>query len=319
MSQASVSPAGSAGSGHNDDVFAALSRHWWLPLVRGLLLTVFGLLLLIEPLTAQLTSIEVMLAAFLALDALVAVALWWSNSASNGRRWWLVQAAVNLVFIALVAVWQQPSAVVVYYLVASWTLCLGVVKVVTSAWLSRERDLMASWVLVDGLVGVLFGLLLVARPQSEPVTGEFVFLTVPLGVYAFIVGSIGVVSSFAVRATAKEIDAALKGRSPVFEAIRTRNAAAEARRAAAAAQREQDKAAASAQKEREKAAASAQKERERAAEQARKDAGKQAVKERKEAEKAAAHGVKAAGAGQEGAATPSDIEIEFGDTREPRS
>lgn len=238
-------------------VLRAITLTWWLPLVRGLLLVLLGLLLMIEPLVTDVPRLVVGFAAFLLLDAAMAAVQGLAARGQKARPWWFVQAVTDVALAAFVVLWPSPTALVLYYLIAAWAAVLGVTQVITGSALLRSRDLLWPWTVTSGLVGVLFGMLLVARPQDGETALRFDLLA--LGLYAFVAGAIGTVAAFAVRAIAREIDAALAGTSPVLESIRSRHAAHEADRRDAAQEAAANKAQKQAERQAEKDAHAAEK------------------------------------------------------------
>ncbi|MBD5785731.1 DUF308 domain-containing protein [Cellulosimicrobium terreum] len=177
-------------------------RVWWLPVVRGVLLVVLGLLLMIEPL-GDLDVMRLVLGAFLVVDGVLAAVQWFAHRKQLSSAWWLVQAAVNVVFGVVVAFWPDVTPTVLYYLLAVWVLVLGIVAIVGAAGLARNRDLGAAWMLTSGITSALFGLLLVTRPLDSFDVLRLVAIVFAL--YAFVAGAIHVVSGFAVRAAAREL------------------------------------------------------------------------------------------------------------------
>lgn len=221
---------------------------WMMPLVRGLLLILLGLLLMVEPF-GTLDRLIVLFAVFLALDGVVAAVQGLVNRDQIGWRWWLVQGAVDVVFAVIIVVWPSATALVLFYLLVVWTLVLGVAAIAGSVALVRNRDLGWPWLLTIGLLSTLFGFLLVTRSQDGDAALELV--TVVFGIYAFVSGAVHVVSVFAIRSVAQEIDRALTGQSLVVDAMAARHEAARE----AAEERARARAAASAEKKADKKAA----------------------------------------------------------------
>lgn len=219
-----------------------LSRNMWrMPLLRGLLLVVLGVLLLVEPLSS-LENLVRLFGAFLLLDAIVAAVQGLLNRDQIGWRWWLVQGAVDAVFAILIVAWPSATALVLFYLLVIWTLVLGVVSIIGGVALIRNRDLGWSWLLTIGLLSTLFGLMLVTRAEA---TGSVLDLVVVVfGLYAFVVGAVHIVSVFSMRWVAQEIDRALEGRSLVATGVAERRAAAQEASAARSAERKAAKVAA---------------------------------------------------------------------------
>ncbi|GAA3225846.1 DUF308 domain-containing protein [Oerskovia jenensis] len=180
----------------------AFKNVWWLPVVRGVLLVVLGLLLMIQPLEA-LETLRWVFGIFLVADAVLVAAQGLAHRKQVGWRWWLAQAVVDVLFGVAISFWPDLSATALYYVLVVWVLVLGVVAVVGAAGLVRNRDLGWPWMLTSGIVSALFGLLLVTRPVDA---GDVLSLTVVVfGLYAFVAGAIHVVSGFGVRSVAREL------------------------------------------------------------------------------------------------------------------
>jgi len=177
-------------------------RVWWLPVVRGTLLVVLGLLLMIEPLE-QLGTLRVVLGAFLVADGVLVAVQGFVHRHQVGSAWWLAQAGVNVVFGVVVALWPDLTPTALYYVLAVWVLVLGITTIAGAAALARNRDLGWAWMLAVGIVSVLFGVLLVTRPLDA--FDVLRLVTVVFALYAFVTGAVHVVSGFAVRAVAREL------------------------------------------------------------------------------------------------------------------
>ncbi len=140
-------------------------RVWWLPVVRGTLLVVLGLLLMIEPLE-QLGTLRFVLGAFLVADGvLVAVQGFVHRKqvgvgvvARAGRGQRRVRRRGGAV-----AGPRRHGAV----LRARRWGAVGITTIAGAAALVRNRDLGWAWMLAVGIVSVLFGILLVTRPSTR--------------------------------------------------------------------------------------------------------------------------------------------------------
>lgn len=180
-------------------VARALSRLWWLPVLRGLLLLVLGLLLLAQP-TASVEVIVWLFGIFAIVDGVVAVVQGLADRGAAGWTWWVVEGLAGVAVGAAVVLWPGPTVRVLFFLLAAWLLALGVVSILGAVAMSRSRGAGWHWPLAFGLVGTLFSLLLIARPQ-----GALAVFGILLGLYAFVAGAINVVSGFAVRQVARDL------------------------------------------------------------------------------------------------------------------
>ena len=181
------------------DVPSALSRAWWLPVLRGVVLLVLGLLMLVQPLWS-VTALVWIFGIFAILDGLIVVAQWFMNRQEPGARWFLLSGVIGLTLGIVVVLWTPETALLLFYLIAGWVLLLGVLGVIASVVLYRARDAGWHWVLTFGLVNVLLGLLLLTHPQ-ESVT----VVVVLLGLVAFVSGVVLVVGGFANKQAVRQL------------------------------------------------------------------------------------------------------------------
>ena len=174
-----------------------LHRTWWLPVARGVLLLVLGLLLLAQP-SASVQALVWLFGIFAIVDGVIAVVQGVSERGVPAWTWWLVQGVAGILVGAVVVLWPGPTVRVLFFLLAAWLLVLGVVSILAAVSLSRVRVGGWHWPLALGLVCTLFAILLVARPQAA-----LAVFGVVLGLFAFVAGAINVVSGFAVRELAR--------------------------------------------------------------------------------------------------------------------
>lgn len=189
----------------DDRVVAALRSVWWLPVLRGVLLLVLGLLLLVEPL-GTLVALVWVFGVFAVADGVVVLLQALLARGRPGFGWVVAQGLVSIGFGALIMLWPGVTALVLYYLLALWLLVLGVTALVVAATQFRARDLAWVGTTMLGLIGFLFGLLLAIKPQDS----LQVILTV-YGLFAFVAGAVVVVTGFATRSLGRQLAAASRG------------------------------------------------------------------------------------------------------------
>lgn len=182
-------------------VAAVLRSVWWLPVLRGVLMIVLGLLLLVEPL-GTLVALVWVFGVFAVVDGAVVLMQALLARGRPGFGWLVAEGLVSIAFGALIMLWPDVTALVLFYLLALWVLVLGVTAVVVAVTQYRARDLAWSGTLVFGLIGFLFGLLLAIKPQGT----VDVILTV-YGLFAFVAGVVMLVSGFATRSLSRQLAA----------------------------------------------------------------------------------------------------------------
>jgi uncharacterized membrane protein HdeD (DUF308 family) len=178
---------------------AIVRRSWWLPVLRGVVLLVLGLLMLVQPLWS-VTALVWIFGIVALLDGIVAVIQWFANRKEPGAGWFLLSGLIGIAFGVVVVAWTPETAQILFYLIAGWVLVLGILAIIASVVLYRARDIGWYWVLTFGLINFLFGLLLLTHPQ-ESVT----VVVVLLGLFAFVGGVVLVVSGFATKSAVNQL------------------------------------------------------------------------------------------------------------------
>ncbi|BDZ41699.1 hypothetical protein GCM10025865_09980 [Paraoerskovia sediminicola] len=179
----------------------AFRRVWWIPVVRGLVHLVLGLVLLLEPMQT-LEKVPWIFGGFLVVDAVLLLLQGLVQRKQLGSVWWVVQAVVNLGFGVAIAFWPNITEVALYYLLVVWVLVIGVTAIIGASFLTRNRDLAGSWMLAFGLVSTLFGLTLLTQNLGDE---GLLFVAIVFSLYAVVAGAVLLVSGFAVRAMAREL------------------------------------------------------------------------------------------------------------------
>lgn len=187
-------------------VAAVLRSVWWLPVLRGLLMIVLGLLLLVEPL-GTLVALVWVFGMFAVVDGAVVLMQALLARGRPGFGWLVAEGVVSIGFGVVIMLWPDVTALVLFYLLALWVLVLGVTAVVVAVTQYRARDLAWAGTLVFGLIAFLFGLLLAIKPQ-----GTVDVIVTVYGLFAFVAGVVMVVSGFATRSLGRQLAAA--GRAP---------------------------------------------------------------------------------------------------------
>lgn len=159
-----------------------LVRNWWALVLRGVVAVVFGLIAFVMP-GVTLAVLVLLFGAYAVVDGIFAI-IAGMRAAGRHERWWPLALEGVLDIIAGVIAFVVPlaTALAVLYLVAFWAVLTGILRIVAA--LRLRKEIQGEWLLIlSGILAIIFGVILVARPAVGLVT--LVWL---IGAYAIIIG-----------------------------------------------------------------------------------------------------------------------------------
>ncbi len=143
-----------------------LARNWWLVEIRGVAAIAFGVLAFLWP-GLTLLVLVTLFAAYVLIDGIaLLVSLVRGEPGTRGHGWSIALMGVLGVGVGIAAVvWPAITALSLLYLTAFWAITLGAVQVITAIRLRREiaGEL---WLVIGGLLTILFGVFLMVFPGS---------------------------------------------------------------------------------------------------------------------------------------------------------
>lgn len=158
-----------------------LAKNWWLILVKGICALVFGMLALGWPGVTMVTLV-LLYGVYALSDGVCAIAAALTGG-TPAPRWWL--AVIGLVGIGagiFTLLWPGITGIALLMFIASWAVVSGIFQIIGAVRLRDEID--DEWYLIaSGVLSVLFGLLLVLRPEIGALS-----IVVVIGVFAVIYG-----------------------------------------------------------------------------------------------------------------------------------
>jgi uncharacterized membrane protein HdeD (DUF308 family) len=167
-----------------------LARNWWAIVLRGVFAVLFGLGAFFWP-GITLVVLVALYGAYLFADGILAV-VWALMGRRAGAFPWGVFLAGLASIIAGVLTFLMPglTALVLLYLIAAWAIVRGIFEIIAAFHLRRE--LTNEWLLaLNGVLSVLFGILLIAAPGA----GALAVLWI-IGTFAVIVGVVMIMLGF---------------------------------------------------------------------------------------------------------------------------
>jgi uncharacterized membrane protein HdeD (DUF308 family) len=180
----------------------AISRLWWLMLLRGVLLALLGLYAVLQP-AVTLAALTQLLGAFALVDgvlAAIAGAMGWTDS--RWKTWF--RAAVGIViglFVLSHPVLVGAIAVTtIVILLAIQCIAAGIAEVVVAIRERREIE-GEGWLILSGGLSIILGLLLLASPFMAGLT-----LVRVVGAFAIVAGIALIVIAFRIRKLGKSLE-----------------------------------------------------------------------------------------------------------------
>jgi uncharacterized membrane protein HdeD (DUF308 family) len=171
----------------------SLSRNWWVLLVRGLIAIAFGVLTWMQP-GISLAAFVLLFGAYVLVDGVLTV---WTAIAGHKENssWWILLLWGLVGIAAGVVTLLAPgiTALVLLFYIAAWAIVTGVLEIVAAIRLRKEID-NEWWLILGGIISVLFGVLIMAQPGAGALALGWLIAT-----YAFIFGVLLVMLAFRVR------------------------------------------------------------------------------------------------------------------------
>ncbi|MBL0405187.1 HdeD family acid-resistance protein [Microvirga aerilata] len=160
---------------------ALLAQNWWAVALRGVVAIIFALIAFFSP-SATLLSLALFFSAYMLVDGVFGIVSG-VRAASNHQRWGLLVLEGILNILVGVIAFMMPGLTVLFFvtMMAVWSLITGVLMIVAAFKLNPAYG--RGWLILSGIVSVLFGVALLVAPLVGAVV-----LTWWLGAYALAFG-----------------------------------------------------------------------------------------------------------------------------------
>ncbi|MBR1169003.1 HdeD family acid-resistance protein [Bradyrhizobium sp. DASA03005] len=176
-----------------DSASTMLAKNWWLFLLRGIFGIIFGLLAFLFPGPTML-SLVLLFSAYMLVDGVAGII-----SAVRAMRrkdeWGLLifEGLLNIAVGVAAFIWPGLTVLAFVFMVAAWAIISGALMMAAGFRLKLDHG--RWWMVLGGLLSLVYGALLVAMPLIGAVV-----LTWWMGAYAMVFGIALVVLSFKLRA-----------------------------------------------------------------------------------------------------------------------
>jgi uncharacterized membrane protein HdeD (DUF308 family) len=174
-----------------------IASYWWMPLVRGILLVLFGVIMFARP-GATVLSLIWLLGIYWIVDGTFSILEGLREHAEKSRIWVIVGGILGIV-AGLIIVGNPVVAGIISGSLIAWLIGIaiianGIVLIVAG------RDGQWTWGgLVMGILYILFGIFVISNPLVSLVAGAWAF-----AFWALVSGILAIVLAFRLRGFSKE-------------------------------------------------------------------------------------------------------------------
>jgi uncharacterized membrane protein HdeD (DUF308 family) len=183
-------------------MLSSLTRNWWLTALRGVVAILFGAAAFAWP-DRTFDVLVLLFGAYALIDGTVVLAYGLLAASYNTRLWSLVAAGfIGVATGVLTFMYTSTVGQVLVYVIVAWAIVTGALQIAAAI---RLRTLISDeWLIgLSGALSILFGALIVARPNDGAVALVYLF-----GVYAILLGVSLVGLGFRLRNLGAEIRSA---------------------------------------------------------------------------------------------------------------
>jgi uncharacterized membrane protein HdeD (DUF308 family) len=174
-----------------------LAKKWWVLLLRGILLIIIGLLAFVSPLTWV-----IFVGIYILIDGITMLLSGFSDQPSGQSRWPLVILGILGLVAGLLILWEPAlGAITLTTIIAVWAVIGGILTIISALRLREEID-NEWWLVLSGILAIIFGVLVFTNVLAGILTIAWVF-----GVFAIVVGILSIVLAFRVRDFGTQIGA----------------------------------------------------------------------------------------------------------------
>ena len=176
-----------------------MTGKWWVLLVRGIAAILFGLAAMVWP-GLTIGALIPLFGGFAIVDGVGALFAAFAHR-GEAQYWWAtaLEGVVGILLGILVMVWPGISAIALLFWIAAWAIVTGVFEVVSAIQLRKEIS-GEFWLILSGLLSILFGIFAFIRPGAGALAVIWV-----IAIYAIAFGITLIMLSFKVRGLNKAL------------------------------------------------------------------------------------------------------------------
>jgi len=170
-----------------------LKRHWWVPVLRGVVAIIFGMMAFAYP-GLTVAVLVLLFGAWVLVDGIFRIIGAIGHRSSDPDWGWQLVIGILGIIIGLLT-FHAPTitalALVIY--IAAWALMIGATEIVAA--IKLRHEIKGEWFLIlMGVVSIIFAIMLLWNPL--PGALALVWL---IGSYAIVFGVLGIIFGFRLR------------------------------------------------------------------------------------------------------------------------
>jgi uncharacterized membrane protein HdeD (DUF308 family) len=170
-----------------------LKRHWWVPVLRGVVAIIFGMMAFVYP-GLTVAVLVTLFGAWVLVDGIFRV-IGAIGHRSSDEEWGfdLIIGILGIIigFLTFHAPAITALALVIY--IAAWALMIGATEIAVA--IKLRREIKGEWLLIlMGLASIIFAVLLL----WNPIPGALALVWL-IGSYAIVFGVLGIIFGFRLR------------------------------------------------------------------------------------------------------------------------
>ena len=175
------------------DVLRLFASRWWAVLLRGIVAIVFAVLAFAWP-GVTLATLILLFGFYALIDGIFSLVTAITGHRDRERRWWHALEGIVGIWAGIVIL-RAPAltSIMLVFFISIWAMATGFLRIAAAIRLRKEIS-GEVWLVLSGILSVLFALML----MWQPLTGILALVWVIAG-YAFVLGIFEIMLGFELR------------------------------------------------------------------------------------------------------------------------
>ncbi|MBZ0202950.1 MAG: HdeD family acid-resistance protein [Ignavibacteria bacterium] len=170
-----------------------ISINWKWMVVRGIVSTIFGIIVVIYPFTAA-AALALFFGAYIFFDGVFAIVSLFTSRTARAHFWsYLIEGIAGIAIGILAFFLPEITLYGLAILVSVWAFSTGILEIISAIKLRKVID-GEFWMIVSGILSIVFAILIFLWPASGIVV--MIYL---IGIYALLFGIMMVFMGFSIR------------------------------------------------------------------------------------------------------------------------